>query len=131
MKYFAYGSNLNTAQMAVRCPGMRKLSPAILAGWQLVERFYADIDKAPGETVYGALYSVTEEDIANLDAYEGEGYRKETILVADSSGTLQEAFCYVMEEDYKNHLAGRRYTRRYRAICSAGAREWGIPDAFA
>ena len=43
--YFAYGSNLNIAQMRKRCPGAKPFSPAVLHGWKLVERLYADIEE--------------------------------------------------------------------------------------
>ena len=41
--YFAYGSNLNAAQMKQRCPDSEGISAAVLDGWQLKERLYADI----------------------------------------------------------------------------------------
>lgn len=33
-RYFAYGSNLSTEQMQVRCPTARALSPCTLEGWR-------------------------------------------------------------------------------------------------
>ncbi len=46
MLYFAYGSNLNIKQMKQRCPDSIGISPAVLNGWKLVERTYADIEEA-------------------------------------------------------------------------------------
>ena len=58
MKYFAYGSNLNIEQMKSRCPDSVGVSTAVLSGWRLVERTYADIEPAAGECVNGALYEI-------------------------------------------------------------------------
>ena len=69
--YFAYGSNLNIEQMKQRCSNAFGISPAVLNGWQLLERTYADIEECPGECVNGALYEISEKDLAELDLYEG------------------------------------------------------------
>jgi hypothetical protein len=61
--YFAYGSNLNMDQMRQRCPDSTGVSTAVLDGWQLVERTYADIEKCPGECVNGALYEISKNDL--------------------------------------------------------------------
>ena len=41
--YIAYGSNINLWQMALRCPHSRPLDPAMLKGWELEFRGYANI----------------------------------------------------------------------------------------
>ena len=41
--YFAYGSNMNPARMAKRCPGAIDLGGAVLRNHRVVERLYADI----------------------------------------------------------------------------------------
>src|SRR5271166_1234955 len=79
MHYFAYGSNMDTEQMARRCVGAKLLGPAKLDGYAL--RFsafslnwnggVADIVPTEGDAVWGLLYSVTDDDIAELDSYEG------------------------------------------------------------
>ena len=33
--YFAYGSNINLEQMAVRCPAAQVVGPAVLDGYEL------------------------------------------------------------------------------------------------
>ena len=105
--YFAYGSNLNITQMKQRCPDSAGVSTAVLDGYQVVERTYADI--GPGECVNGALYEISENDLAELDLYEGypEYYTRQEVMVSDNSGTYRKALVYIMTE------------------------EWGIPNAFA
>lgn len=36
--YFAYGSNINLEQMAVRCPAALMVGPAVLDGYELLFR---------------------------------------------------------------------------------------------
>ena len=36
--YFAYGSNINLNQMAVRCPAAQVVGPAVLDGYELLFR---------------------------------------------------------------------------------------------
>ena len=36
--YFAYGSNINLEQMAVRCPAAQVVGPAVLDGYELLFR---------------------------------------------------------------------------------------------
>ena len=36
--YFAYGSNINLQQMAVRCPAAQVVEPAVLEGYELLFR---------------------------------------------------------------------------------------------
>ena len=130
--YFAYGSNLHVEQMGGRCPGAEGVSPAVLEGWRLVERGYADIEPAEGACVHGALYLITDDDLAALDLYEGypEFYLRREVTVTDPSGAAHAALVYLMTDRYKKGLENQPYTEGYRAVCSAGAAHWRIPDAF-
>src|SRR6185369_5465647 len=70
--YFAYGSNMQRAAMARRCPGARAIGPARLDN----HAFFVGIDgwgsvkPKPGARVYGVLWRLTPRDIAALHAYE-------------------------------------------------------------
>lgn len=72
--YFAYGSNLNLAQMARRCPAAQPVHPYRLADWRLVFRLGADIEPSNGNHVDGALWRITPacEDVL---AYFEHNYR--------------------------------------------------------
>lgn len=56
--YFAYGSNMNRAAMAWRCPGARAIGAATLRGY----KFFVGIDgwgsvkRVRGERVHGVLW---------------------------------------------------------------------------
>ena len=130
--YFAYGSNLNVPQMLSRCPGSVKVSPAVLHNYRLAERLYADIEPAAGEFVHGALYDISENDLASLDRYEGfpRVYTRKEVLVTDSCGIYCKALVYIMTEETARSRARGKFPEDYRQVCSEGAKSWGIPDGF-
>ena len=53
--YFAYGSNMNPDRIRERIPNARVVGRATIRGWRLVERLYADIERAKGGRVEGVL----------------------------------------------------------------------------
>ena len=69
--YFAYGSNMNPVRIRQRIPQARLVGKATIKGWRLVERLYADIERAKGRTVEGVLYLVSQTELYRLDSYEG------------------------------------------------------------
>jgi len=79
MLYFAYGSNLDLDQMRERCPGHQVVGLAALQDYRLGFPLFsglwgggvAGLSHAHGEKVWGAVYELTEADLAALDAYEG------------------------------------------------------------
>lgn len=83
--YFAYGSNLNKAQMSMRCPAAEPVSRAVLHGWRLEFRRVLTIVKNLSGTVEGGLWRITDEDEKALDRYEGfpGWYDKHLIRLGD------------------------------------------------
>ena len=72
--YFAYGSNLNMAQMAQRSPTATPLGSAYFPGWRLVFRGVADIEIGePEDLLPVGIWEIGPEDEAALDRYEGVG----------------------------------------------------------
>lgn len=69
--YFAYGSNLNKAQMTTRCLDAVNVGPAILKGYELEFRGVLTIIKRPGGIVKGGLWKISQWDELALDRYEG------------------------------------------------------------
>ena len=75
--YFAYGSNINLEQMAVRCPAAQVVGPAVLDGYELLFRGnrrgtgVATIEPLAGSQVHGLLWMLTPECERSLDVYEG------------------------------------------------------------
>ena len=46
--YFAYGSNMNPVRIRQRIPQARLVGKATIKGWRLVERQYAELERAEG-----------------------------------------------------------------------------------
>ncbi len=89
--YFAYGSNMDRAQMAARCPASVAIGTARLAGHRLVmmREGYASVLRDPRRTVWGVLWDLALADIPALDRYEGVGgglYTKRHVAVLAASG---------------------------------------------
>jgi hypothetical protein len=83
MWYFAYGSNLNSRAVAEWCrhygyrpPALRLGKPAVLNNWRLSFPIFSeywgggigDIVYDPGKYVMGALFDLSDTEIAVLDA---------------------------------------------------------------
>lgn len=125
--YFAYGSNLNLAQMQRRCPGSAAVQRLTIKGWRLAFRGVADIEPAEGEVVHGALYRVTPTCEATLDRYEGAApggmgvYRQVDFNVVLPDGHV-DAFFYKMNDDMVDLPS-----QRYFETIATGYKEWGLP----
>ena len=69
--YGAYGSNLNVAQMRMRCPKALKCDTVALTDWKLVFRQVADVVPSEGDETTLGLWRITEDCERALDIYEG------------------------------------------------------------
>ncbi|HEV2673926.1 MAG TPA: gamma-glutamylcyclotransferase family protein [Aliidongia sp.] len=72
-RYFAYGSNIVTRQMAHRCPAACAVGLARLEGWRfrIMTRGFATIVPDPAAHVLGVVWTLTPDCEAALDRYEG------------------------------------------------------------
>ena len=116
--YAAYGSNLDPAQMAERCPHSPQRGTGWLEGWRLTfggadlgwEGALATVVEADGERVFVALYELSEGDEALLDQWDAASidyYRKLSVRVATLDGDVL-AWLYVLN-DYEGGLPSARY----------------------
>jgi len=127
MKYFAYGSNMNSERMKQRKIKFSKREWAILKGWRLEfnkmssrnpeKEGYANIVRDNEGVVEGILYEILKEDIIKLDSYEGypSHYDRIYVKVNLKNGKEIEAVTYIAQPDkikdglkpskeYLNHL---------------------------
>ena len=103
MKYYlAYGSNMNTYQMAYRCPDARIVGATYLEGYELffagrVSNAVASIRKAKGHRVPVLIWKISPADEKSLDHYEGYPtfYGKDTVSVT-VDGKKLTAMVYIM-----------------------------------
>jgi gamma-glutamylcyclotransferase (GGCT)/AIG2-like uncharacterized protein YtfP len=116
--YAAYGSNMDPAQMAERCPHSPQRGTGWLEGWRLTfggedigwEGALATLVEDAAERVFVALYELSESDEAALDRWDGASigyYRKFTVRVATLEGDVV-AWLYVLN-DYEGGLPSARY----------------------
>ena len=79
LKYFAYGSNLDEAQMKLRCPGLKVISPGCLRDYRLDFTHFssgwscgvADVVESEEGEVWGVVYEITQQNLESLDSDEG------------------------------------------------------------
>jgi gamma-glutamylcyclotransferase (GGCT)/AIG2-like uncharacterized protein YtfP len=100
----AYGSNLNLAQMANRCPTARVIGQSALTGRRLLFRgahanAVATVEPFAGSKVPVLVWEITPHDEAALDRSEGFPflYRKERMKVTLNGKTIT-AMVYVMND---------------------------------
>lgn len=147
MLYFAYGSNLDPEQMRQRCPGHRVVGLAELRDYRLSFPLtshdwgggVASVSVAHGDGVWGAVYDVSDEDLASLDRYEhyvGPGdqhnlYDRETVSVQlvraddDSFPRRLRAWTYIARPSNPSPPS-----RRYLDTLLRGARHHRLPDEY-
>jgi gamma-glutamylcyclotransferase (GGCT)/AIG2-like uncharacterized protein YtfP len=105
--YAAYGSNMNLAQMKMRCPKAKVIGNGELAGYKLTFRGrnngVANVERDPAGCVPIVLWTITGECERALDRYEGYPtlYKKEIVRVTTATGE-QEAMLYVMAKQYES-----------------------------
>jgi len=143
MIYFAYGSNLNPGQMFERCPAHRTIGVARLPGHRLGFPRYsrmracatAGIESHATESVWGALYRLSEDDIPTLHHFEGydpfgpadaNRHVLEEVAVMRPGASPQSAMSYVAVPDGTKQLPSRHYME----IIVDGARYHGLPKAW-
>jgi gamma-glutamylcyclotransferase len=133
--HFAYGSNMNRAQMLSRVGNILEEHNAHLPNFEL--RFNkkvrggtagANVQPAPGKTVYGVLYKIDESTFRSLDRYEGvpEHYRRIEIQVTPDGGSPVGAQVYIASKIEK----GLRPSAHYLQAILDGAGERSFPADY-
>lgn len=128
--YFAYGSNMDRAAMAQRCPRSNPVGRARLARHRLylMADGLASVAPDPKAFVYGVLWNLAQSDVAALDRFEevGRGRYKKIVqpVLREPFGAAQ-AMIYVGVDGVDGpHLPG------YMQGLVAAARSWELPAAY-
>ncbi len=132
--YFAYGSNINLNQMAVRCPNAKVVEPAVLENYELLFRGngssfgVATIAPKAGSQVQGLLWKITPYCEMSLDIYEGYPrlYEKQAITLCTKSGQQVSAMVYVMTRERERMPSIP--TRSYYIGILEGFQQNGLPE---
>lgn len=97
---FAYGSNMDAAAMARRCPRAKLLGRAVLPRHRvaLTPEGYATVVRDPAARAAGLLWELSFADLAALDRYEEVatgGYRKIVQPVLREGASPTRALVYL------------------------------------
>ncbi len=144
MIYFAYGSNMDPAQMQARCAGSRTRGIGFLADHRLGFPRWSDkrrhavasIEACPGASVWGVLYDMTAEDWTCLNGHEGHlgaghagnGYDIVAVDIA-AAGAVVAAHTYVARPNPRRPRAGLT-SARYMQLLINGAVARGLPADY-
>jgi gamma-glutamylcyclotransferase (GGCT)/AIG2-like uncharacterized protein YtfP len=145
MIYFAYGSNLDFAQMRKRCPSAQFVAKARLPdcclaftrksiGWGCG---VADVRPASGQEVWGVVYNIAETEIGLLD--KAEGYRPGRPL--EENAYVREQRHVFRDGDAEQPLVASIYIANpqpnpplpnsdYKSQIVDGARFWHLPGEY-
>jgi len=133
--YAAYGSNMDSAQMAERCPHSPQHGSGWLEGWRLTfggedlgwEGALATVVEDGAERVFVVLYDVADVDEGELDRWDGLTlgyYRKLRVRVQTLDGDAA-AWLYVL-----NGYEGGLPSARYLGLMADAAEQAGAPDDY-
>jgi gamma-glutamylcyclotransferase len=136
--YFAYGSNMADGVMDRLCPGHRFLGAAELADHRLAftrrsiktDSGVADIVRADGQSVWGALYELDATQLAAIDEKEGNGWayrrRRVAVRLAGDGRELRAHAYSVIEPETAEICPSVKYLQ---GLLDA-ARERGLPEQY-
>jgi gamma-glutamylcyclotransferase (GGCT)/AIG2-like uncharacterized protein YtfP len=145
MLYFAYGSNMDAAQIKERCPSAKFVCRAKLPSHRLtftrmsvIRRCgVADILRDETKEVWGVVYELPENELENLD--KDESFR---LGRPDDQNDYTRENCDVWHEgDAKRPLIVAIYRGHpqpnpplpncdYKNLIIAGARHWQLPGYY-
>lgn len=130
MLYFAYGSNMCAAQMAVRCPRARFVERGVLRDYRFIimKRGYATVVPEAGACVHGVLWELTAACKAALDRYEGvqSGLYSVQQAVVEREGGGQAAVLVHVARDTAPGKPNPGYLEKL--LAAAGAH--GLPAGY-
>ncbi|MGJ0395359.1 MAG: gamma-glutamylcyclotransferase family protein [Methylocystis sp.] len=128
--YFAYGSNMDAAAMAARCPRSQFAGPGRLVGYRTILMASGFVSVAPDRRmcVHGVLWDVAVGDVAALDRYEDVArglYAKMNLPILREPVGAVRALTYVgARPDFGAAPFG------YIDGIIASARAHALPDAY-
>jgi gamma-glutamylcyclotransferase (GGCT)/AIG2-like uncharacterized protein YtfP len=133
--YAAYGSNMNPAQMAQRCPHSPMRGTGWLEGWRLTfggedigwEGALATVVEDHTSQVFVVLYEIAETDEKALEQWDGAtmGFYKRIKVRIRTGDNDTLAWVYVL-----NGYEGGLPAARYLGIIADAAEQAGAPEDY-
>lgn len=113
--YIAYGSNMDEAQMAHRCPDAKLIGKSEIKNYELLFKgsktgSYATIEPKENSKVPVLIWKISASDEQRLDRYEGYPifYYKKNLKV-EVDGKELTAMVYIMDERRKLGIPSNSY----------------------
>ena len=145
MLYFAYGSNMHSAQMKGRCPSAKFVCRAKLPAHRLAFTLksarrdcgVADVLPDQAKEVWGVVYELPDNELKNLDKKEGYKPGKPN----DQNEYIREDHYVWREGDAKQVLLVALYRGHpqldpplpsddYKELIVGGAKHWNLPAEY-
>jgi len=137
IKYFAYGSNLDLAQMKIRCPSSELISKGSLSGYRLTFNRYssgwgggvADVIQDQDSKVWGLVFKLSNSDLKRLDSYEG-CYNDQTSLYERWKAVINTPKCQISDVWVYTVVEKQKFvqpTLEYLQIIKDAAVRWNFP----
>lgn len=143
MLYFAYGVNLDAAQMRLKCPEARHVGKARLDDYRFCFPIWSrirqsgliSVEPAVGERVWGVLYELSEVEFGRLDTREGydpkrspsrNSFVRVTVKVARGQGKVSDAETYVARPGIEARLPTADYVAYLVNLAAAR----GLPPEY-
>lgn len=128
--YFAYGANMDEAQMRRRCRAATPIAAGRLRGYQFIinRQGWATVVSNARSEVHGVVWTITQSDELALDRYEDvkEGvYAKRQVDATLGSGAKVRALAYIAAERVPGRPRGGDLPR-----IIAAAKRWNLPEVY-
>ena len=136
MLYFAYTSLIAPGQMSDAAPDAEFQFVAHLPETKLIFPYkngdwkgaLPSVLPEPGNTVWGAVFDIPEEQMSGLDVAEKEqGRTRATMSAMDRSGKRHEVQVHVHEPNGKKEY---KPSANYMKIVVEGGRHWQLPAGW-
>ncbi len=137
MLYFAYNARISPDQMKQAAPKATFQFIAHLPEWGL-EFPIANhtwggtlpaVKPEPGSTVWGAVYEIPKNDLANLDEIEASEQRSvQTVEAMDRNGKRHQVLVHLLDgAATANGNGSSRPSSDYLRLMVDGSRHWSLP----
>ncbi len=146
MKYFAYGSNIDEADLKEWCqqkghafPFMKFLEPVLLEGFKLTFNYYSSLRSGGAANLmpdinsvtYGLLFEVEDKDMEILREKESypNYYNEIPVTVKSFKNAFFPAITYKVDKS-KETSAHQEPTKYYLNLLISNAQKYGFPNNY-
>ncbi len=134
MLYFAYDANISPARLATVAPEAEFCFIAHLPEWKMEYTIrngsggLPSVRPLPGNTVWGAVFTVPNADLTRIDTAEaGEGRVRTTTQAMDRAGKRHDVVTHVAGKTARAPLTPEA---RYVRLMVDGGRHWKLPAGW-